>query len=240
MRAEQSGGDEPVDGAEYGVDAEAADRIVGGEMRSEIGRLLTFSDAVFAIVITLLVLELRAPEVPPGGLARALLDQWPSYLAYVTSYLLIAVTWYNHKTTFRRVHRCDPWLHVTNLGVLFSTALLPFATAVVSRSLRHGNQADERISTALFGLVGVMISISWLGLYHHLVRNRRLLRPGVTVRLFTLERRRGLFGVAAFGLGGLLGFLVSPPVALGIFLVLPVIFALSAESVAEVRHLRRR
>ncbi|TDC37482.1 DUF1211 domain-containing protein [Micromonospora sp. 15K316] len=209
-------------------------------MRSENGRLLAFSDAVFAIVITLLVLDLRAPEAPPGELAPALLDQWPAYLAYVTSYLLIAVTWYNHKGTFRQIHRSDPLLHVTNLGVLFTTALLPFATAVVSRSLRHGDQADERISTAIFGVVGVLISISWLNLYHHVVRNPRLLRPEAALRRFRLERGRGIFGVVAFGTAGLVGFLGSPPVALGIYLLLPVVFAVSATTVGELHRLRRR
>ncbi|MGK5742400.1 TMEM175 family protein [Micromonospora sp. URMC 103] len=224
-----------------GRSGDAAERLVGAELRSDMGRLLAFGDAVFAIIITLLALDLRPPEVPPGGLARALLDQWPAYLAYVTSYLLIAVSWYNHKDTFRRVVRGDPLLHVWNLAVLSTTALLPFATAVVSQALRQGDRADQRVSTALFGLVGTLLGIAWLGLYHHLSRDRRLLHPGVPARFFALERARGVFGVVAFAVAGLVGFTASPPVALGIFLFLPLFYALSSGGVYELRRrLRRR
>ncbi|MFI6266196.1 TMEM175 family protein [Micromonospora sp. NPDC051006] len=228
MRVEHEG-DEAVDG-----DVDVA------EPRSDIGRLLTFSDAVFAIIITLLVLDLRAPEVPPGEMSRALLDQWPAYLAYVTSYLVVAVSWLSHKGTFRRVVRADPGLHGWNLTVLFGTALLPFVTSIVSRALQNGDRADERVTTGLYGLVGVLLSIGWLGLYHHLSRSRGLLHPRVPPRVFAVERGRGLVGLVGFGAAGLAGVVVDPVVALAIFLVLPVFYAVSSNGLFDLRRRLRR
>ncbi|RZU77766.1 uncharacterized protein DUF1211 [Micromonospora kangleipakensis] len=123
-----------------------------GGLRSDTGRAIGFSDAVLAIIITLLVLDLRTPEVPPGGLLHALLSQWPVYLAYVTSYLYVAVNWLNHKGTFHRVRCTDRGLHWANLVVLFSVALLPFVTAVVSRAVEKGDRFDERVAVACYGL----------------------------------------------------------------------------------------
>ncbi|MFI5490368.1 TMEM175 family protein [Micromonospora echinaurantiaca] len=64
--------------------------------RSDTSRAIAFSDAVFAIIITLLVLDLRVPDVPPGRLLFGLLEQWPGYVAYLASYAYVAVVWLNH------------------------------------------------------------------------------------------------------------------------------------------------
>ncbi|MEE3918310.1 TMEM175 family protein [Micromonospora sp. BRA006-A] len=103
---------------------------------------------------------------------RALRDQWPVYLAYVTSYLYVAVNWLNHKGTFHRVRCADRGLHWANLGVLFSVALLPFVTGLVSRAVEEGDVADERVAVFAYALVGVILSMTWLWLYHYLSRHR--------------------------------------------------------------------
>lgn len=83
-----------------------------------------------------------------------LLGQWPVYLAYLSSYLYVAVVWFNHKAAFRRIGSIDWGLLWANQGVLFMTALLPFATAVVARALQEGNVSDERTAVGLYALVG--------------------------------------------------------------------------------------
>jgi uncharacterized membrane protein len=103
--------------------------------RSDAGRTEAFSDGVLAIVITLLVLDLRVPRARPGHLLAGLLAQWPSYAAYVASYLYVAVVWLNHRATFQRVGTADRGLHWANFFVLFATALLPFPTIVLSDAL---------------------------------------------------------------------------------------------------------
>jgi uncharacterized membrane protein len=92
-------------------------------------RLEAFSDGVFAIAITLLVIELRPPELHAGQrLAQALWQQWPSYLAYLVSFATIGVLWLNHHWLFEQVVQVDGPLLVLNLAWLLWTALLPFPT----------------------------------------------------------------------------------------------------------------
>jgi uncharacterized membrane protein len=89
-------------------------------------RLETFSDGVLAIAITLLVIELRPPELDAGQrLAQALWEQWPSYLAYLVSFLTIGVIWLNHHWIFEQVVQVDGPLLVLNLNLLLWAALLP-------------------------------------------------------------------------------------------------------------------
>ena len=97
------------------------------------GRLEAFSDGVFAIAITLLILEIGVPHVPAdGSLWRALRELWPSYLSYAISFVIIGVMWINHHNLFRDIARVDHYLLVLNLLLLMSISFLPFPTAVVA------------------------------------------------------------------------------------------------------------
>ncbi|MEH1167496.1 TMEM175 family protein [Micromonospora sp. CPCC 205539] len=212
---------------------------VAPTLRSETSRLFSFSDGVFAIIITLLVLDLQPPEVPRGELLHALVERWPVYLAYVTSYLFVAVSWLNHRSAFHRVGSSGKGLQWWNLSVLFSTALVPFATSVVSSSVQQGDRADERAAVALYGLVGVLLTASWLGLYHHLARHPDLLNAAVPRGFFPAERTRAVVGILGYALAALVGFLASPPIALVIFLLLPIFYALTSSGLYELRRLRR-
>ena len=89
-------------------------------------RLRTFSDAVFAVLITILVLELRPPEVPT---VSGLLSLWPTGLSYAVSYLFIAVVWINHHYLLRYATEATPRLMWVNFAHLFSVSLLPLSTA---------------------------------------------------------------------------------------------------------------
>ncbi|MGC4807111.1 TMEM175 family protein [Micromonospora sp. DT233] len=240
-------GDGPRDAAGEGDAAQesgprgAAEEGESAVLRSDPVRAVAFSDAVFAIIITLLVLDLRVPATGPGGLWAGLLDQWPVYLAYVTSYLYVAVNWLNHRGTFHRIRCTDQGLHWVNLGVLFAVALLPFVTAVVSEAVQHGSRADERVAVTLYALVGVVLSVAWLGLYHHLSRHRELLQPHTPARFFAVERRRAVLGIVSYALAGLAGWLVSVPVALVVFLLLPIFYGFSSNGVDDLsRRVRRR
>ncbi|MFI9641023.1 TMEM175 family protein [Micromonospora sp. NPDC051925] len=208
----------------------------GPDLRSETSRLLAFSDGVFAIVITLLVLDLQPPDVGRGRMLHALVEQWPAYLAYLTSYLYVAVSWLNHRTTFHRVAGSSRGLQWWNLAVLSSTALLPFATSVVSTTMQHGDRSDQRAAVAVYGLVGVLLSGAWLGLYHYLGRHHDLLHPAVPTGMYPAERLRALVGVVAYVLAGLLGFLVAPPIALIVYLALPVFYASTSEGLYGLRR----
>lgn len=161
--------------------AKSRDQIPG---RSDTGRAEAFSGGVLAIIITLLVLELKPPQGEPGQLLAGLLAQWPTYLAYVTSYLYVAVIWLNHEATFKRIHTIDRGLHWANVGVLFTTALLPFATAVIADAVQEGNPSDARTAVGLYALVGALLCVSWLWLFHHLHTNPDLIESHVEEGFF--------------------------------------------------------
>jgi uncharacterized membrane protein len=92
-------------------------------------RTEAFSDGVFAIAATLLVLELKVPHVEPGGLWDALLEQWPSYATYVVSFLIIGIIWVNHHAVMERIRRVNRRLLFMNLVFLMVVAVIPFPTA---------------------------------------------------------------------------------------------------------------
>ena len=89
-------------------------------------RLSAFSDGVFAVLITVLVLELRPPELPT---LQALLSLWPTWLSYAVSYLFIAIVWVNHHYLMRYAEHATPHLLWFNFAHLFSMSLLPLSTA---------------------------------------------------------------------------------------------------------------
>ncbi|WP_328414898.1 TMEM175 family protein [Micromonospora sp. NBC_00389] len=198
----------------------------GSRHDRDVLRTELFSDAVLAIIITLLGLELRPPQVESGRLLAGLLAEWPVYLAYTTSFVNIAVVWLSHRTAFSRIIRVDLGLSWANFGVLFCTALLPFATAVVSQSLKDGSGADIRTATAFYGLVGTILLGSWWILYARLVRRPELTEQGGP-DFFRRERRRPLLGMLLFPAGALVGYF-SFWVAFAIFLALPLIYATTA------------
>jgi uncharacterized membrane protein len=106
----------------------------------ETGRLEAFSDGVFAIAVTLLVLELKVPDVAaaggsPGALAKALLQQWPSYVGLVTSFFTVLLMWVHHHAILRNVCRTDAWLHFANGCLLLGVTFVPYPTSILAAYL---------------------------------------------------------------------------------------------------------
>ena len=107
-----------------------------GDDSLSLERLVFFSDAVFAIAITLLILEIRLPaaqgELTNEALQAQLIQIWPKYLAYVVSFLVIGMFWLGHMRKFRYIRRTDRPFLLLNLLLLMSVAFIPFPTAVIS------------------------------------------------------------------------------------------------------------
>jgi uncharacterized membrane protein len=196
-------------------------------LHSDTVRAEGFSDAVLAIIITLLILDLFPIEYERGELLDGLLRQWPTYLAYGMSYLYVGVVWLNHKAAFRRIDRADPGLHWLNLLVLFATAWLPFPTAVLADALQMQDLADERVAIGLYALFGALLCISWWAFFQHLARHPELLAEGVDAGFFRRERTRAWLGLICYLLAPVLG-LVFVPIALVVFLALPIYFAVTS------------
>src|ERR1700740_3636134 len=104
-------------------------------METETNRIEAFSDGMFAIAITLLILEIKVPSSGPGGLTKALLRQWPSYFAFLLSFVYIGVMWMNHHRMFNHIRRSNDTLLVLNLLLLLGVTAVPFPTAVLAANL---------------------------------------------------------------------------------------------------------
>lgn len=102
---------------------------------------------------------MRVPEPEPGGLLRALLKAWPSYLAFVVSFVYIGVIWLNHHALLRLIRNMTLGLNWINLGILFGAVIIPFPTAVLASALAHGsNDYDRRVAVTLYALLAALMS----------------------------------------------------------------------------------
>lgn len=130
--------------------------------RLGLDRLIFFSDAVVAIAITLLALEIRLP--PSAGqlsnqeLLRQLVDIWPSYLGYVVSFLVIGAFWIGHHRKFRLIQRYNSRLLFLNLLMLMTVAFIPFPTAVLSE---YGNRTATIFYALAVAVVGLTSALVW-------------------------------------------------------------------------------
>jgi uncharacterized membrane protein len=136
-------------------------------------RLEAFSDGVFAVAITLLALNLVVPEPGHVPLARQLADHWPSFAAYVVSFLTVGIIWVNHHTIFKNVSEVDRVLLFLNLLLLFFVVTIPFGTATIAAYLTHSG-ADAALAAALFQVVFLGMSVSFATLFWWTIRHEHL------------------------------------------------------------------
>jgi TMEM175 potassium channel family protein len=146
----------------------------GSAQEKETGRVEAFSDGVFAIAITLLVLDLKIPQDAPGGLLATLLRQWPTFLAYLTSFATILVMWVNHHKLFTHIRRTTgAFLFLNGLLLLFVT-VVPFPTSLISAHLRS---ADAKTAAAIYAGTYFAIAIAFNTLWRYASSGRRLIDP---------------------------------------------------------------
>ncbi|MBQ0990220.1 DUF1211 domain-containing protein [Micromonospora sp. PSH03] len=201
-------------------------------------RMTAFSDGVFAIVITLLVIELRVPEYHEGELLTGLLGEGASYLAFVVSFVYIGVLWLNHHALLRLIRGTTLTLSWINLGVLFGAVIIPFPTAVLASAFTHGDTDDQRAAVALYALAAALMSAPWLVFFGYLHRHPALLERRVDPEYVRTQRLRPVTGLILYGLSGLLGWFVSPLLGLIGVIVMITYHAVTSEGLP--RWLSRR
>jgi uncharacterized membrane protein len=136
----------------------------------ETSRIEAFSDGVFAIAITLLVLELRVPELHADErLWPALLAEWPQFGAYLTSFVVLGIMWVNHHSMFRQIQRADRGLIFLNLGLLLWTALLPFPTNLFAEYLRD-DSINANVAAAVYSTNLTLAAIAFSTIWWHVLR----------------------------------------------------------------------
>lgn len=179
-------------------------------------RLEAFSDGVFAIAITLLVLEIQVP-CWVAALGAELLHLWPSYLAYVVSFLAIGTIWINHHNMFQHIVRVDGTLLLLNVLFLMLIAFLPFPTAVLAEAFHRGT--DERVAAAFYGGIFTVIGIFATSMWRYAARGHRLLAPHLTAKKAQQMERRFLIGPIAYATAAVAALIV-PWLAVLIFALL--------------------
>ncbi|HEX9561922.1 MAG TPA: TMEM175 family protein [Candidatus Dormibacteraeota bacterium] len=140
-------------------------------------RLEAFSDGVFAVAITLLVLQFTVPEVASGKLLANLLGQWPQLVTYVASFLTVGVVWVNHHTIFRNLRAADRTIQFINLVLLLTVVLVPYPTALLGRYLNSG--LDGSVAAAFYAVVMTVMAISFQSLAAWALTHPNLLRPEI-------------------------------------------------------------
>ncbi len=170
---------------------------------NETARIEAFSDGVFAIAITLLILEIKVPpQTSHGGLRAALLDLWPSYLAFLASFMTIGVMWLNHHRLFTLINRKDDGLIAFNLLLLLGITWLPFPTALLAEHLT-GAHADQQTAAIVYAGSFFALAIVFNVMWRYAVRVR-IVDDDLNVAAITKQYALGpilyavLLGVAFF------------------------------------------
>ena len=191
----------------------------------ETGRIEAFSDGVFAVAITLLVFSINVPHnlSERQALLRALLDQWPAYFAFVTSFATIWIMWINHHTLFTMIRRSDHTLLVLNAVLLMGVTFVPFPTALVADYIHH---RDQRIAAMVYSGVFVVIAVFFNLLWRHASHQNRLLRRDVDPSAVDAITRAYAWGPPTYLLSFALAYVsalasLSLNMALAIFYALP-------------------
>jgi uncharacterized membrane protein len=186
-------------------------------------RLRTLADGIFAIALTLLVLELPVPE-HSSDLRHDLLAQWPFYAAYVVSFVTVAIVWVNYHALLDGVRATDRGLVELNLLLLLFVALVPWPTGLLAEYLRepHG---PSNTAAVTYGLVMTAMSGSFTLIWVRLAHTRNLLHPPVRSRLGGALRRSAA-GPAVYAVSTVVA-VFNAATAFALFAAVAAYFALS-------------
>lgn len=202
-------------------------------------RVEAISDGVFAIAITLLVIEIKLNPSEFSHLEHALVHEWPGYLAYVTSFLTIGGVWIAHRNLFTHVQFVDEMILVINLVLLMAVAFLPFPTGVLAQALNSPAEA-EHTAIVFYGASVIVVELV-LGALEYYVDSRgrfTIDRRSESIASETQQRRRRVIvSTIAYAVAIVVGFAV-PDLAAVVYLVIAI--ALLAATLRKARALPRR
>jgi uncharacterized membrane protein len=190
----------------------------------ETGRVEAFSDGVFAIAITLLILAVGIEQsIASGSLQHQLLHLWPAYIAYGISFLTVGIMWVNHHQIFRHFQRVDRTLLLLNILLLMCISFTPFPTRVVADHAQNG--ADREAAAVLYGLTLTCTAICFFLVW--IYGSRRLLRADTDMREVSGITRSYLPGAPTYALATAVAF-VSSVASLIMFGVIAIFYAISS------------
>jgi uncharacterized membrane protein len=184
-------------------------------------RLETFSDGVFAIAATLLILDVRLPE--DGSVTQGLLHLWPAYAAYALAFVTIGIMWINHHTVFKQIDRVDRTFLVINVLFLMVIAFVPFPTSVLAEHLQH----DAKPAAFAYGATMTLMAVMYNALWFYAAAGRRLIAADADERTVSGITRAFKPGVPIYAIS-MLSALVSSWLAFGLFEVIAIFYVLES------------
>jgi uncharacterized membrane protein len=197
-----------------------------------LGRLEALTDGVFAIAITLMVFEIRLPEVNDAGLARAVAELWPFFLAYAISFGLLGIYWLGSRSQFHYIKASDHALNWLGLLLLALVSLVPFSTRVLSVHPLHA------IAIAIYGGNLIAIGLALFATWRYATRGRRLVDPDLSPFVVRFAASRCLLAPAIYALAVAIGF-VGPWVSLALFALVPFLYVIPRLQPLWARAVRR-
>ncbi|UQX00225.1 TMEM175 family protein [Streptomyces sp. RerS4] len=186
-------------------------------MEQETNRVEAFSDGVFAIVITILVLELEVPKEGGTELWHGLWEQWPHYAAYLVSFLIIGVMWVNHHTIFSHLKRVDRPLLFLNLLVLMVVSVIPYTTNILAEHLTDEDSAN--VAAILYSAWTVVYALAFLAFWWYVTQVGHLFHETVDKDGARATRMRFGLGAVAYPLTVVLSFFSAPLTLVAHFLI---------------------
>jgi uncharacterized membrane protein len=187
-------------------------------------RLEAFSDGVFAIAATLLIIDVGLPQHLDQSLGRGLLEIWPQYLAYAISFVTIGIIWVNHHAVLGQIGRSDRLFLFLNLGLLLTVAFIPFPTRVLAEFVRTD---DGRAAALLYGVTMLAMTLTFDSVWLYASRGGRLLRPDADPRAISGITRSFLPGLPMYAAATFVAFL-SPEVSAALFGLLALFYVVSS------------
>ena len=193
-------------------------------------RVEAFSDGVFAIAITLLVLEIAVPHPHGDRLAHALVAQWPTYLAYAVSFFIIGIIWINHHAVFSALDRADRGLLMINLLLLAWVALIPWPTSLIATYMREGG-SDEQVAALVYAGTMAGMGISFSALWVYATWRRRLVAGWLSDEQIRARTARFVVGAPLY-LVAMAASSIAAVVSVAIIGLLAVYYAFTAGGAA--------
>ena len=211
------------------------------------GRIEAFSDGVIAVAITLLILDVHVPNVK-AELLQALLKQWPTYLGYVTSFLVITIFWANHHNMFRHIQQVDYALLFINSLFLMCIAFIPFVTSLLTQYITSTSPTEQHTAAIVYGATLLLNGILFNSIWWYAVWKRRLVRSDLDAPAVQRITRGYLFGLPFYAFSIVLS-LINVELSLAFYILIdlmyglpirflrfgsPDIFSVGAQSATEV------
>ena len=185
-------------------------------------RVEAFSDGIFAIIITLLVLEIKVPHIhefnSTGELVKALSGLLPKFIGWIISFFTIAVIWVNHHKIFKQVKHIDNGIFWWNAFLLLWSSFIPFPTAVL------GDYPNNKASIVLYGVVMSLMALGFALMRLYAIRKRDILEDSVSIESFKrMTKSSFIFGPVMYLAGVAVGF-IHPYLSFAVFLAIPLYF----------------